>query len=81
MSKLLQSRKFKSGPNKIARRVLKLEETINFAVVMGSNIDEALYREIMKRLDEIVMMLYSLNQELIEYEYECSKARFSGEEE
>jgi len=77
MTVFLQSTKFKHSPNKIRKQILKLLEAINFAVVMGAEIDPDLYRDIVRQLERINAELALLNHELMEldYKYQVLKAK------
>ena len=77
MTVFLQSTKFKHSPSKIRKQVLKLIESINFAVVMGAEIDKALYRDIIRQLERINAELALLNHEIheLDYKYQVLKAR------
>jgi len=77
MTVFLQSTKFKHSPNKIRKQILKLLESINFAITMGSEIDPDLYRDIVKQLERINAELALLNHEIqeLDYKYQVLKAR------
>ena len=77
MTVFLQSTKFKHSPSKIRKQILKLLESINFAITMGSEIDPDLYRDIVKQLERINAELALLATEIheLDYKYQVLKAK------
>ena len=61
------------------KMIVSLVESINFAVSMGSEIDKGLYRDIVRQLEKINVELANLGQELMEFDYECQKAKYLAE--